>query len=69
MLKNVSIIILELLEPFFTLLVSDDDECLAGTHQCDETANCTNTNGSYTCECDIGYTGNGYICNCEYQYW
>ena len=29
---------------------------------CHTNASCTNTNGSYTCECVSGFTGNGTIC-------
>ena len=35
----------------------DIDEC--EDVPCDQDANCTNTAGSYLCECIIGYTGNG----------
>ena len=31
-------------------------------HFCDSNATCTNTLGTYTCECDAGYIGNGFIC-------
>ena len=47
-------------------LHSDVDECMmnVGNHACDENAICTNTDGSYTCKCHIGYAGDGY--NCTY---
>ena len=32
---------------------ADIDECSVGTHGC--AFNCTNTIGSYSCSCDIGY--------------
>ena len=51
------------------LFLSDLDECLNDTDICDEHANCANTDGSYTCECDKGYTGDGYNCAGEYQQW
>ena len=44
------------------LFHSDLDECLNDTDICDEHANCANTDGSYTCECDKGYSGDGYSC-------
>ena len=30
---------------------------------CHEFADCTNTEGSYTCKCKEGYTGNGQECS------
>ena len=41
---------------------TDIDECAAGTDGCDENANCTNTDGSYTCSCLSGYSGDGVTC-------
>lgn len=41
----------------------DVDECSDGTHSCDANAECTNTRGSYQCECNDGYTGNGFECS------
>ena len=45
---------------------SDVDECAMNTHNCDETlADCSNTpNGSFTCTCIAGYTGNGTTGTC-----
>ena len=34
-------------------------------NNCSSLAECSNTNGSYTCECLPGYQGNGYICTGE----
>ena len=42
---------------------SDVNECSDGSHRCDMSAICTNTDGSHTCECDIGYLGDGHICS------
>jgi alpha-tubulin suppressor-like RCC1 family protein len=39
----------------------DIDEC-AGDPVCDENATCINTEGSYTCTCNPGYTGDGHHC-------
>lgn len=41
---------------------NDCDECEDGTHGCDANAVCTNTPGSYTCECNypVEETGAGY---------
>ncbi len=39
---------------------TDIDECLA--FPCDPNATCTNLVGSFTCECDEGYVGDGFTC-------
>ena len=41
----------------------DINECAAGTHDCGQV--CTNTDGSFTCSCNSGYTldSNGKTCN------
>jgi hypothetical protein len=38
------------------------DECTAGTDLCDTNSQCTDTDGSYTCSCVSGYTGDGITC-------
>ena len=42
---------------------TDINECITGTHLC--THNCTNSNGSYSCSCAIGYQLNidGFQCD------
>ena len=41
----------------------DINECGSDDfNNCDENAQCTNTEGSYTCSCNPGYTGDGIIC-------
>ncbi|KAJ1466709.1 hypothetical protein T484DRAFT_1860923 [Baffinella frigidus] len=41
-----------------------ENECLVGNHNCDTHANCTDTDHSFTCECDRpGYVGNGTHCD------
>jgi len=38
------------------------DECIAGTHDCLETAACTNlVDGTYTCSCALGESGDGTV--------
>ena len=37
-------------------------ECETGVHNCDEHATCTNTVGSFTCACNIGWRGSGVEC-------
>ena len=45
----------------------DVDECSGGSNKCDQT--CTNTEGSYTCSCNSGYTlsSDGRSCNGMYS--
>ena len=43
-------------------LLSDIDECAMNTDKCHMNANCTNTEGSHTCNCISGYTGDGSYC-------
>ena len=42
----------------------DVNECTDGTPPCDTNAACENTDGSYTCTCNDGYTGDGQMGNC-----
>ena len=42
--------------------ISDNNECTLGTHDCDNKATCTNTDGLFTCACNTGYSGNGVTC-------
>ena len=42
---------------------SDINECHAASdNNCSPNAICANTNGSYTCTCKNGFTGNGVTC-------
>ena len=40
----------------------DLDECKAGVHKCHPNAVCTNSFGSYSCQCKPGFPGNGTFC-------
>ena len=42
--------------------VSDVNECDANTHNCNNNADCFNTNGSFVCNCSDGFSGNGVFC-------
>ena len=42
--------------------MTDVDECSSEEHPCDYNANCTNSDGSFSCTCQLGYTGNGLTC-------
>ena len=42
---------------------SDLDECDSeGLNDCHPEADCTNTEGSYNCDCRQGYNGTGIMC-------
>jgi len=43
-------------------IVADIDECGTNNGGCDSDATCTNTDGSFTCTCNIRYAGNGFTC-------
>ena len=38
-----------------TFCVSDEDECVLDASICGLNSHCNNTDGSYQCECKIGY--------------
>ena len=40
----------------------DIDECLVN-NECHPMASCENTNGSFICQCKIGFTGDGSSCS------
>ena len=40
----------------------DKNECTNGESNCDVNATCTNLIGSYKCDCNTGFTGNGTHC-------
>ena len=40
----------------------DLDECSSGTHDCSENAYCINEEGSYKCQCQSGFVGDGKEC-------
>ena len=43
-------------------IMPDFDECSLEPSPCDENADCTNTDGSYSCTCKQGFTRNGPVC-------
>ena len=53
-------------DPFPVYDYLDVDEC-KGKQSCHENATCTNTIGSYVCECQPGYIGNGQNCTGEFD--
>ena len=40
----------------------DVNECSADSTPCDDNADCSNTEGSYSCRCKSGFIGNGTTC-------
>ena len=44
-------------------LAPDVDECTTGTDDCDDNAECTNNDGSFSCSCNNGWTGDGKTCD------
>jgi hypothetical protein len=41
---------------------ADINECTTSAHNCDANADCSNTDGSFTCACKPGYEGDGVAC-------
>lgn len=41
--------------------LTDINECVEG-NPCDKNAACSNTDGSFMCSCQDGYTGDGVTC-------
>lgn len=46
----------------------DIDECLRNISECDYQATCTDTDGSFACSCNTGFSGSGLLCNGMYQF-
>ena len=42
---------------------TDINECEESTDICAMNATCTNTEGSYQCSCNTGFTGDGTSCS------
>ena len=47
---------------FYSSSNADINECSNNTDDCDVNADCSDTDGSFTCTCREGYSGNGTFC-------
>ena len=55
-------VIVNILQHSLQCLFIDINECNTGSHNCHQTATCMNNVGSFTCQCNTGFMGNGTIC-------
>ena len=62
---NVKFISVELLglRSMYLLTFSDINECNLEMDNCDLNADCTNTIGGFSCQCNTGYSGSGVTCS------
>eukprot|EP00736_Rhodelphis_marinus_P000876 Rmarinus@m.26006 len=44
------------------LLPDGPNECFDGTHACSMHAECINLEDGYSCDCKLGFTGDGFVC-------
>ena len=44
----------------------DIDECTENPNQCGLNAVCQNLDGSFSCTCSTGYTGDGQVCTSKF---
>ena len=63
MLKGYQVVFLITI-PFHTLY-TDINECDMGSANCDGNAACNDTDGSYECFCNTGFSGDGFVCSSE----
>jgi len=54
----------DIIVPLIRNDVADINECATNNGGCSSDASCTNTEGSFTCACLPGYSGNGVTCTC-----
>ena len=43
----------------------DINECTTLNHDCSPNGRCTNVDGTFLCNCNAGFTGDGKTCNCK----
>ena len=64
-----NLLIIESINRLIDSSCTDIDECtLPGASNCNFDARCNNTNGSYICTCNRGYSGDGFNCSGNYKY-
>ena len=56
-------ILMHVCNSYVVLSYTDVHECVRSLDECDPNATCNNTFGSYDCICNLGFTGNGFICS------
>ena len=61
--KNIHQFSFMLNKSFLLANTSDIDECSEDSSPCDENADCTNSDGSYSCTCKQGFSGDGTTCD------
>ena len=44
------------------MIIIDIDECERVAHSCHKDADCTDNDGSFSCTCKVGFSGNGFFC-------
>ena len=44
---------------------ADINECISGSAECHDNATCSNSDGSYECTCNTGFSGDGFNCISE----
>ena len=47
---------------------TDINECISGSAECHDNATCSNSDGSYECTCNTGFSGDGIKCISEILY-
>ena len=45
---------------------TDIDECSEAVDSCDMNAVCADTDGSFTCTCQVGFSGDGLTCGSKF---
>ena len=62
MLNTVAVLSFLTKSALIIFATSDINECELDVDQCATNATCSNTEGSYECSCNTGFTGDGISC-------